>query len=182
MSRSNVQLPNDKPRSCGLVRLAAINSPTCSGGYVAGRPPRRRSRKPARPSALKRVIHSRTVPSAMRNASLIAATDWPWWDSQQMRARSRSRASAVRLCATSRNATSSSSVSTRTRSGSNTGRLLRHPVSYPFQILPGRTTKRRNWSSGSRRVDVRRDLERGAGPHRWWRGNGGHAVFGPPSF
>ena len=140
-SRSSAQLANGSPKSWGSVRLAAPSSPTWSGPYGVGRPSRRRSRSPSSPPSLKRVIHSRTVPSATRSSALIAATRRPWWDSQQVRARPRNRASVVRPCATSRSPCSSSAVIARTANGSDTGRLLRRrPVSYPLQILAGWTT------------------------------------------
>jgi hypothetical protein len=71
-SRSSVQEAKGSPSARGSVSAAAITSATCAGEYVAGRPQRGRSSRPARPSALKRWMRLRTVSASRRSRSAIA--------------------------------------------------------------------------------------------------------------
>lgn len=98
-SRSSVQQANGWPRCRGSVKATATTSPTCPAVYVAGRPARGWSRKPASPAALQRWSQRRTGFSTRPSSRARAGTRRPWRDSQTIRARSTRRAGSARECA-----------------------------------------------------------------------------------
>src|SRR5829696_4793460 len=138
-SRSNVQLPKGSPDSCGLVRLAATTSPTCSGVYVTGRPERGASASPATPPVLKRSSQRRTTGAEIPNSAAMAGTRCPWAASPTMHARSTRRTGAVRERTRRPISCSSCGERRRTRNSFGTGHLLGSPRSIP--LLTGWTTK-----------------------------------------
>ncbi len=76
-NRSSVQDAKGRPRLRGLVKAAAITSPTCSRLYVGGQPERGASRSPASPAALNRVSQVRTVRSFKRRSAAMAGRASP---------------------------------------------------------------------------------------------------------
>ena len=113
------------PSVLGSVRLAAMSSPTASGGYVAGRP--ERGARPARPAPGPRTASPTGAPSAAdtpSSASMLRRAPAVRRPASTMRARSTTRTGAVRERTKRLIARSSSAVNSRRRNNCGTGHLL----------------------------------------------------------